>query len=114
MTQAPPSVLLTLVSPMLQLACDSVSSSSLVVSWTLALPTELVLTYSQYLVSGCSVTSSGVANVISWKSSVISEDVLRSVQRGLVGSACVVSSYGDLWDESAGSHIFVHIYLGTR
>ena len=74
--QAPPSVLPTLASPMLQPACDSVSSSSLAVWWTAAVP-PVALTYSQYIVLGCSVTSSGVVNVIRFHLLVSAVEVVR-------------------------------------
>ena len=74
--QAPPSILMTLWSPMLQLGYDWVSSSLLAVCLIPA-AAPVALTYSQYVVLGCSVASTGVVNVISWKCSVIAEDVLR-------------------------------------
>ena len=81
---------------------DSVSSSSLAVCRTPAGATlGLALTCSQYKVSGCSVTSPNVVNVISWgmfASAVIAVDMLRRARMVSPGRPALSRSYGDVDD----------------
>ena len=109
MVQAPPSIL---TEPMVANAPIRLRLGVFVVacgqSWIPAVP-PVALTCSQYVVLGCSATSSGVVNVISWEVAVSAVEVVKVDKHGLAGKAFVVCSYGDLWGESAGSQKFAQV-----